>query len=70
MERCGICQGHLSNDLHLSIAQTTLGSSSGHPDDVVEEKFRLLLCPICWSTIDDEHSASGKHFRDLIRRPA
>lgn len=70
MERCGICQGQISNDLHLSITRTTLGSSSGRPDDMVEEKFKLLLCPTCWSTIDDEHSASGKYFRGLIKPPA
>lgn len=70
MEHCGICRLPISGDLHLSIAQTTLGSSSGRPDDLVEEKFRLLLCQVCWANIDDEHSASGKHFRGLLKRPA
>ena len=70
MAHCGICQQHISDDLHLSIAQTTVGSLAGRPDDAIEEKFRLLLCQTCWSTIDDEHSASGKHFRGLIERPA
>ena len=70
MEHCGICQQRISDDMHLSIAQTTLGISAGRPDNRVEEKFRLMLCQTCWSTIDDEHSASGKHFRGLIKRSA
>jgi hypothetical protein len=70
MEHCGICQQPISDDLHLSITQTTLGSSAGDSDDTVEEMFRLLLCHVCWSIIDDEHSASGKYFRGLIKRPA
>jgi len=68
MERCGICQGQIPQDLYLSIAQTT--AAPGAPDETVEEHFRLLLCRTCWSTIGDEHSASGKYFRGLIMRPA
>ncbi len=66
MEHCGICQGLIADDLYLSIAQTTAGSPPGSPDETVEERFRLLLCKTCWGAIDDDHSASGKHFRGLI----
>jgi hypothetical protein len=70
VEHCGICQRLLSDDLHLSIAQTTSREAAGQPDETVEERYRLLLCELCWSAIDDEYSACGKHFRALIARPA
>lgn len=69
MEHCGICQEPLEKDLNLSLTQTAASTPSGTLDETVEERFRLLLCRACWSTIDDEHSASGKHFRGLLTRP-
>jgi hypothetical protein len=68
MDHWGICQQPISNDPHLILAQLIPGSTRGKPDDTVEEKFKLLLCVTCWSTIDDQHSASGKYFRGLLKR--
>jgi hypothetical protein len=41
MERYGICQREISDDSHLSIAQTP-GSAPRTPDETVE-RFSLLL---------------------------
>lgn len=68
MEHCGICQQEIPDDLHLFITRNSRAPVREHRHDNVEERFRLLLCRTCWSMIEEEHSASGKHFSGLIKR--
>ncbi len=68
MDHCGICQQEIPHDLQLLITRDRPTSARRRAEDKIEARFRLLLCRSCWSMIEEEHSASGKHFSGLIRR--